>query len=36
MSYRKLKADYLFDGFELQQNKGVLICGNDGTIEDNS
>ncbi len=31
MSYRRLKADYLFDGFEFRQNK-VLICENDGTI----
>lgn len=32
MSYRRLKADYLFDGFALLQNQ-VLICQNDGTIE---
>ncbi len=31
MSYRRLKADYLFDGFELHQNR-VLICENDGTV----
>jgi aminodeoxyfutalosine deaminase len=31
MSYRRLKADYLFDGFEFRQNQ-VLICKNDGTI----
>jgi aminodeoxyfutalosine deaminase len=33
MSYRKLKADYLFDGFEMHRNL-VLICKNDGTIEE--
>jgi cytosine/adenosine deaminase-related metal-dependent hydrolase len=32
MSYRKLKANYLFDGFKMQRN-GVLICSQDGTIE---
>ena len=32
MSYRKLKADYLFDGFKMQKNL-VLICTKDGTIE---
>ena len=32
MSYRKLKADYLFDGFKMQKNR-VLICTKDGTIE---
>jgi aminodeoxyfutalosine deaminase len=32
MSYRKLKADYLFDGFKTQ-NCGVLICTEDGIIE---
>jgi cytosine/adenosine deaminase-related metal-dependent hydrolase len=32
MSYRRLKADYLFDGFELHRDK-VLICESDGTIE---
>src|SRR5580700_2260518 len=32
MSYRKLKADYLFDGFKMQRD-GVLICTQNGTIE---
>jgi cytosine/adenosine deaminase-related metal-dependent hydrolase len=32
MSYRRLKADYLFDGFIMRQNE-VLICESDGTIE---
>ncbi len=32
MSYRRLKADYLFDGFELHRDR-VLICRKDGTIE---
>ena len=31
MSYRILKADYLFDGFEFRKNK-VLVCENDGTV----
>src|SRR5450432_1414957 len=31
MSYRRLKADYLFDGFVMRRNQ-VLICENDGTI----
>ncbi len=34
MSYRKLKADYLFDGFRLRSSDTVLICKPDGTIED--
>ena len=33
MSYRKLKADYLFDGFTLHGSDMVLICKSDGTIE---
>ncbi len=32
MSYRKLKADYLFDGFKMHKDK-VLICAQDGVIE---
>jgi aminodeoxyfutalosine deaminase len=32
MSYRKLKADYLFDGFKMYKDK-VLICTQDGVIE---
>ncbi len=32
MSYRKLKADYLFDGFKMHKDK-VLICAKDGVIE---
>jgi aminodeoxyfutalosine deaminase len=34
MSYRKFKADYLFDGFKMLRNDAVLICRTDGTIED--
>ncbi len=34
MSYRKLKADYLFDGFKLHLSDTVLICKPDGTVED--
>jgi cytosine/adenosine deaminase-related metal-dependent hydrolase len=34
MSYRKLKADYLFDGFELHGPDTVLICRQDGMVED--
>ena len=33
MSYRKLKADYLFDGFKLLESDAVLVCKPDGTIE---
>jgi cytosine/adenosine deaminase-related metal-dependent hydrolase len=33
MSYRKLKADYLFDGFNLHTSDRVLVCKPDGTIE---
>jgi len=33
MSYRKLKADYLFDGYQLRQSDSVLICGEDGAVE---
>jgi aminodeoxyfutalosine deaminase len=33
MSYRKLKADYLFDGFKMHRGL-VLICNTDGTIEE--
>ena len=33
MSYRKLKADYLFDGFTLHDSDTVLICKPDGTVE---
>jgi hypothetical protein len=33
MSYRKLKADYLFDGFRLLDSHNVLICRADGTVE---
>src|SRR5664279_5485389 len=32
MSYRKLKADYLFDGYQILPADSVLICGADGTI----
>lgn len=34
MSYRKLKADYLFDGYHIRPPDSVLICGQDGAIED--
>jgi cytosine/adenosine deaminase-related metal-dependent hydrolase len=34
MSYRKLKADYLFDGYQILPADSVLICGKNGTIED--
>ena len=33
MSYRKLKADYLFDGFRMCGTDAVLVCQQDGTIE---
>ena len=33
MSYRKLKANYLFDGFKLYGSDIILICKPDGTIE---
>jgi cytosine/adenosine deaminase-related metal-dependent hydrolase len=33
MSYRKLKADFLFDGFSMRSEEAVLICGSDGTIQ---
>jgi len=33
MSYRKLKADYLFDGQNLLASDAVLVCKTDGTIE---
>ncbi|HET7002899.1 MAG TPA: amidohydrolase family protein [Puia sp.] len=32
MSYRKLKADYLFDGYQIRPPNSVLICGQDGSI----
>jgi cytosine/adenosine deaminase-related metal-dependent hydrolase len=34
MSYRKLKADYLFDGYQMLPPDSILICGHDGAIED--
>jgi cytosine/adenosine deaminase-related metal-dependent hydrolase len=34
MTYRKLKADYLFDGFELRLSDAVLVCKTDGTVEE--
>jgi aminodeoxyfutalosine deaminase len=34
MSYRKLKADYLFDGFQMLPADSVLICGQQGKIEE--
>jgi aminodeoxyfutalosine deaminase len=33
MSFRKLKADYLFDGYQMGPTGSVLICDQDGTIE---
>ncbi len=33
MTYRKLKADYLFDGYQILPADSVLICGQDGVIE---
>ena len=33
MSYRKLKADYLFDGKSKLDSGKVLVCKSDGTIE---
>src|ERR1700676_1033364 len=33
MSYRKLKADYLFDGYKMFGDDAVLICRQDGTVE---
>lgn len=33
MSYRKLKADYLFDGYRILSEHAVLVCRQDGTIE---
>ncbi|HEY2348463.1 MAG TPA: amidohydrolase family protein [Puia sp.] len=32
MSYRKLKADYLFDGYRILPADSVLICGPNGSI----
>jgi cytosine/adenosine deaminase-related metal-dependent hydrolase len=34
MSYRKFKADYLFDGYKLHKNQEVLITLEDGTVQD--
>lgn len=34
MAYRKFKADQLFSGKELMNNQQVLICTEDGSIED--
>ncbi len=34
MSYRKFKADYLFDGYKMRHSDKVLITRTDGTIED--
>ena len=33
MTYRKFKADHLFDGYSLYGNDKVLITADDGTIE---
>jgi aminodeoxyfutalosine deaminase len=34
MGYRKLKADYLFDGYNMLPDGSVLVCSPDGTIEE--
>jgi aminodeoxyfutalosine deaminase len=34
MSFRKFKADYLFDGINMRSGQPVLICHADGRIED--
>jgi cytosine/adenosine deaminase-related metal-dependent hydrolase len=34
MSYRKFKADYLFDGYKMRPEDAVLICMQDGTVEE--
>jgi cytosine/adenosine deaminase-related metal-dependent hydrolase len=34
MSYRKLKADFLFNGYQLRPPDSVLICGLDGGVVD--
>jgi cytosine/adenosine deaminase-related metal-dependent hydrolase len=34
MSYRKFKADYLFDGYKMLREDAVLICRQDGTVEE--
>jgi cytosine/adenosine deaminase-related metal-dependent hydrolase len=33
MSYRKFKADYLFDGLKMHDQGAVLVCQEDGRIE---
>jgi len=33
MTYRKLKGDYLFDGYNMLGNDAVLVCRQDGTVE---
>jgi cytosine/adenosine deaminase-related metal-dependent hydrolase len=33
MSYRKLKADFLFDGYRMLPRGSVLVCNGDGCIE---
>src|ERR1700751_4502363 len=33
MSYRKLKADYLFNGYQMLPDNSVLICDHHGTIK---
>jgi cytosine/adenosine deaminase-related metal-dependent hydrolase len=33
MSYRKFKADYLFDGYRILDNRQVLVTRGDGTIQ---
>jgi aminodeoxyfutalosine deaminase len=33
MSYRKFKADYLFDGTKMHNDGSILVCREDGTIE---
>lgn len=34
MSYRKFKADYLFDGYNLLDGQQVLVTSGDGTVQE--
>ena len=34
MSYRKFKADYLFDGYKLLDSEQVLVTSGDGRVEE--
>ncbi len=33
MSYRKFQADYLFDGYNIQDAGAILVCSDDGVVE---